>query len=106
MRRAAPRLLGSTLAEVVPQWRPSTTLARVQEAWPAVVGRALGEGAQPVAERRGVVTVACRSSVWAQELQLFSDELLGRLNEALAVPGASHPVASLRFVTTAGERVL
>ncbi len=57
-------------------------------------------------ERRGVVTVACRSSVWAQELELFSEELLSRLNEALAVPGASVPLASLRFVTTGAERVL
>jgi predicted nucleic acid-binding Zn ribbon protein len=106
MRRPAPRRFGLALDGLVPQWRPSTTLARVQEAWPEVAGPALSEGAQPVAEHRGVVTVGCRSSVWAQELELFSQELLGRLNEALAASGASHPVVSLRFVTTAGEWVL
>ncbi len=106
MRRAAPRRLGQALDGLVPQWRPSTTLARVQEAWPEVAGPGLSEGAQPVSERRGVVTVACRSSVWAQELELFSQELISRLNEALGVPGATHPVVSLRFVTKAGERVL
>lgn len=106
MRRAAPRGLGSPLAGLVTRLRPPTTLARVQEAWPEVAGAALTEEAQPVAERRGVVTVGCRSSVWAQELELFSAELLRRLNEALAVPGASPPLASLRFVTTGAERVL
>lgn len=105
MRRAAPRRLGSALQGLVTEWRPPTTLARVQEAWPDVAGPALGEGTKPVAERRGVVTVSCRSSVWAQELDLFSAELLRRLNEALAVPGEDRPVASLRFVTTAGDRV-
>ncbi|HEV2771308.1 MAG TPA: DUF721 domain-containing protein [Thermoleophilaceae bacterium] len=106
MRRAAPRRLESALDGLVAQWRPSTTLAWVQEAWPEVAGPALSEGARPVAEHRGVVTVGCRSSVWAQELELFSQELLGRLNEALAVQGPSRPVVSLRFVTRAGERVL
>ncbi len=106
MRRVAPRGLGSALDGLVTQWRPATTLARVQEAWPEVAGPALSEEAQPVGERRGVVTVGCRSSVWAQELELFSAELLSRLNEALAVPGASPPLASLRFVTTGAERVL
>lgn len=106
MRRAAPRGLGPALDGLTTQLRPATTLARVQEAWPEVAGRAVSEEAQPVAERGGVVTVTCRSSVWAQELELFSAELLGRLNEALTGPGASPPVAALRFVTTAGGRVL
>ncbi len=106
MRRLAPRGLGSALEGVVTRLRPPTTLARVQEAWPKVAGRGLSEEAQPVSERRGVVTVSCRSSVWAQELELFSAELLDRLNEALAVPGASPPLTSLRFVTSGAEQVL
>jgi len=106
MRRRAPRGLGSALDGLVTQLRPSTTLARVQEAWPEVAGRALSEEAHPVAERRGVVTVSCRSSVWAQELELFSAELLNRLNEVLAAPAESPPLVSLRFVATGGERVL
>ncbi len=105
MRRSAPRGLGSALDGLVTRWRPPTTLARVQEAWPEVAGPTLSEEAQPVAERRGVVTVGCRSAVWAQELELFSAELLGRLNEALAEPGPGQPVASLRFVTMPGDGV-
>jgi predicted nucleic acid-binding Zn ribbon protein len=49
--------------------------------------------AQPVSERDGVVSVACRSSVWAQELELLGPELLDKLNAALGDPA----VAQLRF---------
>ena len=106
MRRLAPRGLGSALDGLVTQLRPSTTLARIQQVWPEVAGQALSEEAQPTAERRGVVTVTCRSSVWAQELDLFSAELLGRLNQALAGPAESPPLTALRFVTTGGERAM
>jgi predicted nucleic acid-binding Zn ribbon protein len=55
--------------------------------------------AQPVAERDGVVTVACRSATWAQELDLMHDELLERLNAALGHGGLKR----LRF-TAEGSR--
>ena len=51
---------------------PETLLAAVQSAWPAAVGEAIAREATPVSERYGVVTVACRSSAWAQELDLLS----------------------------------
>jgi predicted nucleic acid-binding Zn ribbon protein len=41
-----------------------------------------------------VVTVACRSAVWAQELELLGSDLSDRLNAALPSP----EVAGLRFV--------
>ena len=41
------------------------------------------ERAKPVAERAGVLTVSCESSVWAQELDLMSDAIRERLNERL-----------------------
>jgi hypothetical protein len=44
------------------------------------------------------VTIACRSAVWAQELELLSGDLLERLNGALGTPGEPRPVTSLRFV--------
>ena len=59
--------------------------------------------AEPVAERDGVVTIACRTAVWAQELDLLQTELLKRLNRALSGPesgGPEGPVEGLRF--TAG----
>ncbi|MGH2968754.1 MAG: DciA family protein, partial [Solirubrobacteraceae bacterium] len=42
--------------------------------------------AEPVSERDGVVTVACASAVWAQELDLLSERVVAALNEALGRP--------------------
>ena len=98
MRRRAPRGLDAALAEALPPLRPATTLARVQEAWPAVAGAAVRAEAQPVSERGGTVTVRCRSSVWAQELQLMAGELVTRLNAALEEGSTPAPVTALRFV--------
>jgi predicted nucleic acid-binding Zn ribbon protein len=45
-----------------------------------------------VAERDGVITVACASAVWAQELDLLSERVVERLNERLG----RHAVRGLR----------
>jgi len=39
--------------------------------------------AAPVSEREGVVTVACESAVWAQELELLRGDLEARLGTRL-----------------------
>jgi hypothetical protein len=66
----------------------------VQEIWPSVAGPAARE-ATPVSERGGIVTFACRSSVWAGELSLMTRDLTDRLNGVLD----GRPVTELRFVT-------
>ena len=98
MRRLAPRRLDSALAELSKQLAPATTLARVQACWPDAAGAAIAAEAEPVSERAGVVTLACRSAVWAQELDLMAPQLVERLNDALAAP----VVRSLRCVATGG----
>jgi predicted nucleic acid-binding Zn ribbon protein len=98
VRRLAPRALDLAMADALERMRPTTTLARVQEVWPAVAGPVLAEEAEPVAERAGVVTFRCRSSVWAQELELLSLDLIARLNAALGDAADCAPVAALRFV--------
>lgn len=103
MRRLAPRNLGAALEGLLPTLRPATTLARVQEVWPEVVGPGLSTEARPVSERRGTVTVSCGSSVWAQELALLSGDLLDRLNARLGEAGGASGVEGLRFVA-AGHR--
>ena len=95
MRRRAPRSVSLALADLTAELAPATTLARVQAAWRDVAGPAVGVEAQPVSERGGTVTIACRSSVWAQELGLMSPDLLEGLNAALS-DGAG--VTALRFV--------
>lgn len=78
---------------------PATALARAREAWPAVVGSRIAAEAEPVGEREGVITVACRSSVWAQELELLSTDLARRLEAAVGGDGPPVVVRGLRFVT-------
>jgi predicted nucleic acid-binding Zn ribbon protein len=93
--RRAPRPLASALAPLQEALAPATLLAAVQRAWPVVAGEAIAREAAPVAERGGVVTIACSASVWAQELDLMGPLLVGKLNAAVA----PNEVRRLRCVT-------
>jgi len=104
VRRLAPRGLGPALERAAAELAPLTTLARVQAVWAAAVGRTVAEEADPVAEREGTVTVACRSAVWANELALLSPELVDRLNVALGAPPGHPGVRALRFVAGGPRR--
>jgi predicted nucleic acid-binding Zn ribbon protein len=95
-RRPAPRSLAAELERIAERVMPATLLAEVQRAWPEAAGPALAAAAQPVSERDGVVTVACGSGVWAQELDLFSERVCGALNERLG----RDAVKRLRAVAT------
>jgi predicted nucleic acid-binding Zn ribbon protein len=97
MRRLAPRPLSAALEAALPAAAPAGLLARVQGAWPEVAGQVMAEQAAPVSERQGVVTVACSSAVWAQELELMSADLTARLNERVAPTAEDPGVAQLRF---------
>ena len=94
MRRLGPRPLAEALRGVATDASPATLTAAAQSAWPAVAGPGLAAAATPVSDRDGVVTIACESSVWAQELELLGPDLIERLNTALGAPR----VAKLRFV--------
>jgi predicted nucleic acid-binding Zn ribbon protein len=78
---------------------PASLLGRAQRAWAGAAGERIARESEPVSERAGEVTVACSSAVWANELSLLSDDLLGRLNAALGSAGSSAAVRALRFVT-------
>jgi len=84
--RSAPRPLAAALDALVPGLAPLTTLARVQECWEHAAGALIAAEARPVAERGGVLTIACSASVWAQELDLMAAELLARVNADLGQP--------------------
>jgi hypothetical protein len=81
--RAAPRTLALALEDLRDRLAPATPLAAVQRAW---------------SERAGLVTVACRSAVWAQELDLLAPTLVEGLNARL--DGVE--VRSLRCIATGG----
>jgi predicted nucleic acid-binding Zn ribbon protein len=86
MRRRGPRPLAAALERLTEQLAPATLLADVQRAWAAAAGEAFAAQSEPVAERDGVITVACSSAVWAQELDLLSERVVERLNDALGRP--------------------
>jgi predicted nucleic acid-binding Zn ribbon protein len=99
-----PRPLGAALHQARARAEPRTLLAATQSAWPTAAGARVAAEAEPVAERDGVVTIACRSATWAQELDLLQPELVERLNGALseADPDAVDAlVKGLRFTADA-----
>jgi predicted nucleic acid-binding Zn ribbon protein len=100
VRRRAPRPLAAALGRVTQGLEPPTLLARVQGCWAEVVGEIVNEEAEPISERDGAVTIACRSSVWAEELKMMGPDLRDRLNAALG----DEAVAELRF-TAGGTRL-
>ena len=99
MRRRGPRPLAEALDRVTAGLAPATLLAEVQREWPPAAGEAFAAHGQPVAEREGVVTIACTSAVWAQELDLLSERVVERLNERLGRPA----VRGLRPQVRAGS---
>jgi predicted nucleic acid-binding Zn ribbon protein len=96
-RRRAPRPLATAIGEALERAEPATLLAAVQSAWPGAVGEAIAREATPVAERSGVVTVACSSSAWAQELDLLGGRIIEKIRPELPVGTA---LEVLRFITS------
>jgi predicted nucleic acid-binding Zn ribbon protein len=72
---------------------PRTPLALAQLHWPAAAGEQIATHAQPVSERGGVLTVACSTAAWAQELDLMQERLLAALRDR----GAGESLRSIRF---------
>ncbi len=97
LHRRSPRPLAGALTTLRDAWAPETVLAAAQRAWPEAVGDVIAAEASPVSERAGVLTIACESAVWAQELDLMAPQILARLNERLR-PGS---IARLRCTTRA-----
>ena len=100
MRRRAPVPVADAVTKLAARLEPVTPLASVQRAWKQAVGDVIAAEAEPVSERGGVVTVKCRSAVWAQELTLLAPELVGKLNAALG----EQRVTELRCTAAAGRR--
>jgi predicted nucleic acid-binding Zn ribbon protein len=81
--RRGPRQLAGAFETLAGELSPQTLLAEVQRAWPEAVGPSIAAQARPTIERRGVITISCSASVWAQELDLMAPDILERLNEQL-----------------------
>jgi predicted nucleic acid-binding Zn ribbon protein len=97
--RRAPRPIGEAIGAALEGTAPATLLAAVQSAWASAVGEAIAREAAPVSERDGVVTVACRSATWAQELDLLGGRILAQIRAELV---DSEALRGLRF-TASGD---
>jgi predicted nucleic acid-binding Zn ribbon protein len=86
MRRRGARPIGHALDALTARLAPATLLAEVQRAWPEAAGAAFAPHSEPWAEHDGEVLVACPEAVRAQELDLMSELVVARLNEALGRP--------------------
>jgi hypothetical protein len=62
------------LAEAVREYR-------LHMAWNQAVGDTIAQQAQPLRLERGLLTVAVRSPVWVQELQMMAPEIMGQLRQ-------------------------
>ena len=95
MRRREFRPLSAALEAVTAGLAPATLLAEVQMAWPEAAGEAFAGASQPTSERDGVITVACESAVWAQELDLMSEPVVAEVHRRLgrSAVTALRPVA-------------
>jgi predicted nucleic acid-binding Zn ribbon protein len=92
--RRAPRPVSEAIRAAVEPIAPATPLAAVQSIWPEAVGEKIAAESTPVSERDGVITVACRSATWAQELEMLASETLEKVRSSLP-EGVS--VEGLRF---------
>ncbi len=79
----APRKLGESLSRLVADQAPKTLLSEVQAAWPRACGDVIAASSEPVSERNGLVTIACESGSWAQELELMQETLRPRVEAVL-----------------------
>ena len=100
MRRREFRPVSAALESVTARMAPATLLAAVQAVWADAAGNAFAAATQPTSERGGIITVACESSVWAQELDLMSERVVAEVNRRLGRPA----VTGLRSVARPQRR--
>jgi hypothetical protein len=103
MRRRSPRPVGHALDAVTAALAPATVLAEVQRAWTDAAGAAFAPHSEPFRERDGDVYVACGEAVRAQELDLMSELVVERLNQALGRPAVRRLRVQARTVPDRGR---
>jgi predicted nucleic acid-binding Zn ribbon protein len=95
-RPRRPRPVAGAIARFRAGVAPPSLLASVQTAWAGAAGERIAQEATPISERDGVVTLRCRSAVWASELTMLADQLVRQLNTALP---EGRRAEALKFVT-------
>ena len=74
-----------------------SVLARVQEAWPRVVGDALAAHSTPLHLRSGVLRVHVDDQAWAGQFRYLTDTVVGALAEGV-------PEAAIRQISVTTGR--
>lgn len=95
-RRRTPLQAGEVMHSLLGRLAPPGLLPAAQAAWRSTAGDAIASRAHPVAERDGVLTIACESAVWAQELSMMEVQLRERLGRELG----TERLVALRFVVS------
>jgi predicted nucleic acid-binding Zn ribbon protein len=83
MTRRRPQELRTALERWQARSAPADLLSMAQARWREAVGEQVADEAWPDRERDGRLTVRCRSAVWAAELTMLEEALLGQLNGRL-----------------------
>ena len=91
-RHSDPRRLSEILAPAVGRLTSGDD-ARAYALWARAAGEQVAQTTAVRAFSRGVLTVECESSVWANELSYLSGEILVRMGEL----DSGNPVRKLRF---------
>lgn len=91
-RGGEPRRIGDIISPAVRRLTASDD-ARAYALWAKAAGGQVAGATSARAFNRGVLTIECESSVWANELEYLAGEILSRMTEM--DPG--HPVKRLRF---------
>ena len=71
--------IGAALDRALDPVAPMTPLAELQRVWPSVVGPGIAAVTKVSEEREGTVTIACESTVWANELEMMGPQFLEKL---------------------------
>lgn len=94
-RSPDPKPVGKVLGAFRTEVAPESLLASVQMIWPRAVGERIAAVTDVTDEREGVITVACTSAVWAQELEMMGPRITAKLRGELG----DERVRKLRFTT-------
>ena len=84
-RRGSPTLVGKVVGQVLDDLGldAAAKAFRISRRWESAVGREIARHCRPVAMRGNVLETVVDTSVWCQQLQLQSPEILAALQEEL-----------------------
>lgn len=78
--------IGNVVHNVMQAYRDNSDagLMQVWQVWNRIVGEAVAKNAQPAAFKGDLLLVHVSSSPWIQQLQFLKQDIISKLNQALA----------------------